>query len=169
MKLRNVSLTPVRGGSHLQLLFTVKSKVQEPSQPIVRRLNEAIEQRTAALRTAPPLTQQFSTATHCRAVNLLSASPITPLRCVTGASGSAGKYRVLCRAVSVWADRPPPVGPPLLRSLWRSDGVQCGDFSQRLSGVRWCGQQAVRVGLLTAAGGRNRRAHGRTVGNAGCQ
>ena len=117
MKLRNVSLTRV-GAGQLQLVYTVKSAMQTAHAALVARLEENIQQQAAAIHPvtthAQPLQQQYSRCT----LNLLSGQPFTPLRCVRGAAG-AGKYRVLCRAVSVW--------PADIRRWSHFHCARCGD------------------------------------------
>ena len=117
VKLRNVSLCRLPG-SELQLVFTVKSKVQEANPALVRQLEDNIGQRAAAVPTASPPAQQFSSCT----LNMLPALPFTPLRCVGGGCTSAAKYRVLCRAVAVW--------PTDFRQWTHLCCLRCGDRTE---------------------------------------
>lgn len=121
MKLRNVALTTA-GGGQLQLLFTVKSLVQEANPALVQRLEGNIRQRAAIAHTAPHSSQQQQRQHNSCTLNLLSAPHLTPLRCVRSSAAVAGKYRVLCRAVSVW--------PADLREWSHYCCVRCGDRTE---------------------------------------
>ena len=102
IKLRNVSLI-LLANSQLQLVFSSKSKVQEPGAALIRSLEDNIEQRTALAHIAPQQQKQRQQQQHTSCtLNLLPGPPFTPLRCVRSAAAVAGKYRVLCRLVSVW-------------------------------------------------------------------
>ena len=144
MKLRNLYLMS-SSGSELQLMYTSKSKMQEPSTAIVQRLEEGIKQRAAGQQQQQQ--QHYST---CCTLNLLSGPPFTPLRCVRSSAATTGKYRVLCRAVAMW--------PPDRRQWthWRcgrcGDRTRCSDVTAVEPGSASSSSSACR-----ACGGLNSR------------